>query len=66
MKYRQIKQKSLELLCHSIVVILFLVIIYLLSYLFYRGYSSLNSTLFIGDLTWKEVIIDKMPVWDGI
>lgn len=66
MKYRQIKQKSLELLCHSIVVILFLVIIYLLSYLFYHGYSSLNSTLFIGDLTWKEVIIDKMPVWDGI
>lgn len=66
MKYRQIKQKSLEFLCHSIVMILFLVIIYLLSYLFYRGYSSLNSTLFIGDLTWKEVIIDKMPVWDGI
>jgi phosphate transport system permease protein len=66
MKYRQIKQKSLEFLCHSIVMILFLVIIYLLSYLFYRGYSSLNSTLFIGDLTWKEVIFDKMPVWDGI
>ena len=63
---RPIILKTCKLLCWLAILLLILLIAGGLCFLFYKGFTGLNTALFFGNTPVWKAITGKLPVWDGI
>lgn len=62
----RLRLKLFKLFCWASVLAVLTVVTLWIVFLFYKGFSSLNLTLFFGHVTAWSAIIGERPVWNGI